>query len=64
MEMEERADPASRLSWLRPYASAYARPFCLALGFLAIEALCDLMQPTIMSKVIDRGVANRDLGLV
>lgn len=64
MAVEERSEPAGSLSWLRPYASTYARPFCSALGFLAIEALCDLMQPTIMSKVIDRGVASRDLGLV
>ena len=43
---------------------AYAKPFSLAVLFLSLEALCDLLQPTIMSKVIDRGVANRDLSMV
>ncbi len=51
-------------SWLRAYVPAYAKPFSLAVLFLSLEALCDLLQPTIMSKVIDRGVANRDLALV
>jgi ATP-binding cassette subfamily B protein len=62
---EERpAAPEPSLSWLRPYASTYARPFSLAVAFLALEALCDLLQPTIMSKVVDHGVATRDLGVV
>nr|WP_206154824.1 ABC transporter ATP-binding protein [Clostridium muellerianum] len=32
--------------------------------FLTIEALCDLMQPAIMSKIIDIGVANRQMEYV
>lgn len=36
----------------------------VAFIFITIETLCDLMQPTIMSKVIDKGVATRDISLV
>lgn len=32
--------------------------------FLTVEALCDLLQPTIMSRIIDIGVAQRDLDYV
>ena len=35
----------------------YAGPFLLAVLFLSIEAACDLFQPTIMSRVIDKGIA-------
>ena len=64
MRDETREDARGALSWLRPYVSSHAVPFCLAIGILCVEALCDLLQPTIMAKVIDRGVANRDLSLV
>ena len=32
--------------------------------FVALEAMCDLLQPTIMASIIDIGVANRDLDYV
>ncbi|CVK17845.1 putative ABC transporter ATP-binding protein [Sporomusa sphaeroides DSM 2875] len=32
--------------------------------FVALEAVCDLLQPTIMASIIDIGVANRDLDYV
>ncbi|MDA8424900.1 MAG: ABC transporter ATP-binding protein [Treponema sp.] len=54
----------SLLSYLRPYVRIYARPFLLAVLFLSAEAACDLLQPTIMAKVIDSGVARRDLHTV
>ena len=36
----------------------------IAFIFITIETLCDLMQPTIMSKIIDKGVATKDISLV
>jgi ATP-binding cassette subfamily B protein len=50
--------------FLIPYIRANARAFAAALCFLSLEAACDLLQPTIMSRVIDRGVAARDLSVV
>src|SRR5665811_839669 len=38
--------------------------FCTAVFFVVIEAFCDLMQPTIMSKIVDVGVANKNLNYV
>lgn len=46
------------------YIKKYAFLFCLCISFLIVEALCDLMQPTIMSKIIDSGVANKNLDFV
>ncbi len=51
-------------AFLLPYVRTYARPFLAAVFFLSIEATCDLMQPTIMSHLIDRGVAAGDIGVV
>lgn len=36
----------------------------LAICFLMVEAICDLLQPTIMSKIIDRGVAGGKMDYV
>lgn len=52
------------MGFLRKYVRKYWKLFCTALLFLAFEALCDLLQPTIMSKIIDVGVAGRDLQYV
>ncbi|WP_281419329.1 ABC transporter ATP-binding protein [Clostridium psychrophilum] len=38
--------------------------FCIAVFFVIFEAFCDLMQPTIMSKIVDVGVANKNLNYV
>ncbi|KEO84932.1 ABC transporter ATP-binding protein [Tumebacillus flagellatus] len=52
------------MGFLKPYVGKYSRPFLTAVLFLLFEALCDLMQPTIMSKIIDVGVAGGDLHYV
>lgn len=52
------------MHFLGKYAKKYWKLFCTAVFFLMIEAFCDLMQPTIMSKIIDVGVASRDLHYV
>lgn len=36
----------------------------MSIIFLTVEAICDLIQPTILSKIIDVGVANRDMDYV
>lgn len=48
----------------RGYIKKYYKPFSIALLFLMLEAICDLMQPTSMAKIIDVGIANQDLDYV
>lgn len=52
------------MNFLTPYTKKYSKSFFVAVFFVMIEALCDLAQPTIMAIIIDRGVANGDLGFV
>jgi ATP-binding cassette, subfamily B, multidrug efflux pump len=47
----------SELDYLKKYLRTYWKSFTLAIAFLMLEALSDLMQPTIMAKIIDVGVA-------
>jgi len=49
---------------VRPYLRKYLLPFLAALACLAVESVCDLMQPTIMASIVDTGVAARDIGVV
>lgn len=52
------------MQYLKKYIKKYWKPFLTAVLFLSLEAVCDLMQPTIMSKIVDIGVANRNLNYV
>lgn len=52
------------MDYLRKYIKRYQNKYMIAFVFITIETLCDLMQPTIMSKIIDRGVATKDISLV
>lgn len=52
------------LKFLKKYIEKYWKPFCLAVACLTVEATCDLLQPTIMSKIVDIGVKNKDLDFV
>lgn len=49
------------ISWafLRKYQTKYWKKFLIAAFFVTVEAVCDLLQPTIMAKIIDIGVADR-----
>ena len=49
---------------LIPYWLKYKRTIIAALIFLSLEAFCDLLQPTIVSKIIDDGVKTRSVNLV
>jgi ATP-binding cassette, subfamily B, multidrug efflux pump len=48
----------------KKYIKNYWKPFCLALSFLMLEAVADLLQPTIMAKIVDVGVKGRDINYV
>lgn len=52
------------MRFLQKYWLKYRKRFLIALIFLAVEATCDLLQPTIMSHVIDNGVRNKSLSTV
>jgi len=47
-----------------PYFRKYLWPFLAALACLSVESVCDLLQPTIMSRIVDNGVAAHDMGIV
>jgi ATP-binding cassette, subfamily B, multidrug efflux pump len=52
------------MGFLAKYIRKYWKSFSLAVLFLTFEAISDLMMPTIMAKIIDVGVAGRDLDYV
>lgn len=52
------------MSFLLRYAPKYGKLFFTSIFFLFVESLCDLLQPTIMARIVDVGVANRDLSVV
>lgn len=52
------------LKILKKYIKKYWGPFTVAILFLIVEALGDLLQPTILASMIDKGVAQRDLPYV
>ncbi len=49
------------MGYLKKYVAEFWKLFVLAVLFLSVEAICDLLQPAIMSKIVDVGVKNRDL---
>jgi ATP-binding cassette, subfamily B, multidrug efflux pump len=63
MGAEEKAKQ-TRYGFFWKYIPRYALPFIIALFFLAIESACDLFQPTVMARVIDEGIAARDVSVV
>jgi len=52
------------MKFLSKYIKKYWKSFSIAVLFLTFEAISDLMQPTIMAKIIDEGVVNRDIHYV
>lgn len=52
------------MGFLKKYKSKYWKLFFAAIVFLTLEAICDLLQPTIMSKIVDIGVANKNMNYV
>lgn len=52
------------LGYLKKYLLRYRRQYIAALIFITLETFGDLIQPTIMSKVIDNGVKRGDMDYV
>ncbi len=52
------------MGFLIKYLKKFWKLFFTAILFLVIEATCDLLQPTIMSKIVDVGVAQRNMNYV
>ena len=52
------------MGYFSKYIKKYWKPFSIAVFFLTLEAIADLLQPTIMAKIVDIGVVNRDLDYV
>ncbi|MBD3918482.1 ABC transporter ATP-binding protein [Paenibacillus sp. PR3] len=49
---------------LRKYRARYGKGFIVSIVFLMLEALCDLLQPAMLAKIIDQGVVAGDLDVV
>ena len=52
------------VSYLKKYFIRYGKLFVISLCFLTLEALCDLFQPAVMSRIVDVGIRNRDMAFV
>lgn len=52
------------MQFLNGYIGKYGKPFCQAVFFVMCETLCDLMLPTILSQIIDIGVAGKQMDYV
>ncbi|HBE77454.1 MAG TPA: ABC transporter [Firmicutes bacterium] len=52
------------MHFMKKYIDKYWKLFCLGVTFLMAEAFCDLLQPTIMARIVDIGVAHRNLHYV
>lgn len=52
------------MEFLKKYINKYWKGFVSAVAFLTLEAMCDLMQPTIMSRIVDIGVESKDMNYV
>jgi ATP-binding cassette subfamily B protein len=52
------------MEFLNPYQVKYRKSFFLAVFFVMCETLCDLMLPTIMSQIIDVGIASKNMEYV
>jgi ATP-binding cassette, subfamily B, multidrug efflux pump len=49
---------------LRKYRSRYGKGFIVAIVFLMLEALCDLLQPAMLATIIDEGVVSGEMDVV
>ncbi|BBB90844.1 MAG TPA: ABC transporter ATP-binding protein [Methylomusa anaerophila] len=52
------------MQFLYRYIKKYWQQFFIAVVFVTLETLCDLLQPTIMSQIIDVGVAGRQMDYI
>lgn len=52
------------MSFLYKYFKKYYKMFFLAVGCVMLEVLCDLLQPTLMSIIIDSGISKNNMSMV
>lgn len=52
------------MKFLYKYFKKYYKLFFLAIGCVMLEVICDLLQPTLMSMIIDKGVVVSDISIV
>lgn len=52
------------MNFLKKYFKKYYKMFFLAIGCIILEVLCDLLQPTLTSTIIDEGVSYNDMSVV
>ncbi|MCS7463922.1 ABC transporter ATP-binding protein/permease [Paenibacillus doosanensis] len=52
------------MSFFKKYVKKYWKMFTVAVLFLTCEALADLTLPTVMSRIVDEGVANQNMRYV
>ncbi|MBC5623980.1 ABC transporter ATP-binding protein [Clostridium sp. NSJ-49] len=52
------------MNFLKKYFKKYYKMFFLAIGCIMLEVLCDLLQPTLTSTIIDEGVSYNDMSVV
>mgnify|MGYP005837413501 CR=1 FL=1 len=52
------------MQYLKKYWEKYWKPFSVSLMCLTLETGCDLMQPMIMSWIVDKGVKGKDMNYV
>lgn len=52
------------MNFLKKYWKTYRIPFLLAVLFVALESICDLFQPKLMSRLVDEGALTGTLPLV
>jgi len=52
------------INYLKKYIKKYKKQFLIAIIFIVLETMGDLIQPTIMSKIIDMGVKRGDMDYV
>lgn len=50
--------------FFKGYIKKYYKMFLLAVIFIMLEVMCDLLQPTLMSTIIDKGVTANDMTIV
>lgn len=52
------------MRFLNQYRNKYGKYFWIAVFFVTLEAICDLLQPTLMAKIIDVGIAGKQMSVI
>ena len=63
-EVETRPFNATYFKRLLGYLKPYRRQLLVVLGFILLSTVSSLLEPFVISLVIDRGVPNKDVGLI